>query len=204
MRSPLVWTWDFNVEPMVSLVCQVDGGLYRVHREIILDEGSIPEMCEMFRMAYPTHEAEIWLYGDASGERRTGQTGKSDYFVVMQEMRNFNLPIKMRVPPDNPKIADRVNSVNRLCKDEKGLIRLQVDPQCVELIADLEGVLRDQRGGIFKVRNKKDPYFRRTHTSDALGYWLSYEEPVRPPSDHGNFKRAISIAQPRYGFGANR
>jgi phage terminase large subunit-like protein len=202
MRRPLCWTWDFNVEPMVSLVGQVDGGLYRVHKEIVLDEGNIPEMCEMFRMHFPRHEAEIWLYGDATSERRIGQTGKSDYFVIMQEMRNFNLPIKMRVPPENPRVADRVNSVNRLCKDEKGLIRLQVDPSCMELIADLEGVLRDQKGGIFKVRNKKDPYFRRTHTSDALGYWISYEEPVQPPSEH--IRRNVTIASPSYGFGRRR
>jgi len=199
IRRPLCWTWDFNVEPMVSLVGQVDGGLYRVLRELILDEGSIPEMCEMFRHHFPSHEAEIWLYGDASGERRTGQTGKSDYFVVMQEMRNFNLPLKMKVPPDNPRIPDRVNAVNRLCKDEKGLIRLQIDPSCTELIGDLEGVLRDQKGGIFKTRNKKDPYFRRTHTSDALGYWLSFEEPVRPPSQH--IRSDIRIGAPGYAFG---
>jgi len=184
---------------MVSLVGQMDGSIYRIHKELILDEGSIPEMCEMFKHNFPTHEAEIWLYGDASGERRTGQTGKSDYFIVMQEMRNFNLPIKMRVPPDNPRIPDRVNSVNRLCKDEKGLIRLSIDPTCTELITDLEGVLRDQKGGIFKTRNKKDPYFRRTHTSDALGYWLSFEEPVRPPSQH--IRSGVTVGAPGYAFG---
>jgi phage terminase large subunit-like protein len=200
LRRPICWTMDFNVEPMVSLVGQTDGPIFRIFKELILDEGSIPEMCEMFKAAFPTHEAEIWIYGDATGERRTGQTGKSDYFTVMQEMRSFNLPIKMRVPPENPRIADRVNSVNRLCKDEKGYIRLQIDPSCVELIADLEGVLRDPRGGIFKVRNKKDPYFRRTHTSDALGYWISYEEPVKPPSDRLPSQK-VRIAQPGYGFG---
>lgn len=199
IRRPLCWTWDFNVEPMVSIVGQMEGRTYRVLKELVLDEGSIPEMCEMFKQAFPNHEAEVWLYGDATGERRTGQTGKSDYYTVLQEMRSFNLPIKMRVPTENPRIADRVNSVNRLCKDEKGLVRLLIDPSCIELIADLEGVLRDQKGGIMKVRNKKDPYFRRTHTSDALGYWLSYEEPVRPPSDH--IKSHVNIGSPGYGFG---
>jgi len=199
IRRPLIWTWDFNVEPMVSLVGQMDGEVYRVHKELVLDEGSIPEMCDMFKQHFPTHEAEIWLYGDASGEKRTGQTGKSDYFIVMQEMRSFNVPIKMKVPPDNPKVADRVNAVNRICKDERGRVGLAIDPSCVELIADLEGVLRDQKGGIFKVRNKKDPYFRRTHTSDALGYWISFEEPVRPPSDF--YRSGMAIPQPGYAFG---
>jgi len=195
---PIIWTWDFNVEPMCSLVGQVDGNVYRVYREFVMDDANIGEMCAMFYEHFPKHRAEIWVYGDASANRRTGQTGKSDYFVMMQEMRAFNVPIRLRVPPDNPKVADRINAVNRLCKDEAGQIRLQIDPSCTELITDMEGVLRDGRGGIYKVRNRKDPYFRRTHTSDALGYWLSFEEPVRPPSDatrtYGN------LGGPSYSF----
>jgi phage terminase large subunit-like protein len=199
---PLVWTWDFNVEPMVSLVGQMDGELYRVYRELVMDEASIPEMCEMFRQNFPHHMSEIWLYGDATSNKRTGQTGKSDYYIILQEMRHYRVPLKMKVPLENPKVPDRVNAVNRLCMDEDGHIRLQIDPSCTELIADLEGVLRDVRGGLFKVRNKKDPYFRRTHTSDALGYWLAFEEPVRAPSDH--VRRHVNLGTPNYSFGRGR
>ena len=199
---PLIWTWDFNVEPMVSLVGQMDGEIYRVYRELIMDEASIPEMCEMFKQNFPHHMSEIWIYGDATANKRTSQTGKSDYYIVMQEMRQYRVPLKMKVPLDNPKVADRVNAVNRLCKDEDGHIRLQIDPSCTELIADMEGVLRDIRGGLFKVRNKKDPYFRRTHTSDALGYWLAAEEPVRAPSDH--MRRSVNLGTPQYSFGRGR
>jgi phage terminase large subunit-like protein len=197
---PLCWAWDFNVEPMCSIVGQVDGDIYRIHREFILDEGSIPEMCDMFVEAYRGHQGEIWLYGDATSNRRLGQTGKSDYYIILQEMRTHRTPVRLKVPADNPRVPDRINAVNRICKDEKGQVRLQVDPLCVELIADLDGVLRDGRGGILKTRVRKDPYFRRTHTSDALGYWLSYEEPVSPPSDH--VKRVVQIAVPSYRFGA--
>lgn len=203
---PLIWSWDFNVEPMVSIIGQVDSErgqpIYRVYKEIVLDESNITDMCGIFSDHFPGHRAEVWLYGDASGNKRTGQTGKSDYYAVMQEMRTLRVPIKLRVPPDNPKVADRINAVNRLCRDEAGLIRLIIDPSCTELVADMEQVLRDGRGGIFKVRNRKDPYFRRTHTSDALGYWISYEEPVRPPSDHVRGK--IDLGTPNYAFGRNR
>ena len=198
LMRPIVWTWDFNVEPMVSLIGQVDRDVYRVYGELVMDSASIPEMCELFYAKYPRHRAEIWIYGDASANRRTGQTGKSDYYIVQQEMRSYNVPVRLRVPPENPKIADRVNAVNRLCKDETGRIRLQIDASCIELIADLEGVMRDQKGGILKSRNRKDPYFRRTHTSDALGYWLAYEEPVRPPSDA--IRSVPAIGQPGYAF----
>jgi len=198
----LCWTWDFNVDPMASLVGQVDGGLYRIYKELTIDDSSIPEMCELFTTSFPEHNAEIFLYGDATSNRRTGQTGKSDYWVILQEMRRFNLPIRLRVPEENPRVPDRINAVNRLCRDEKGLLRLQIDPSCTDLIADLEGVLRDDKGGIKKVRNRKDPYFRRTHWSDALGYWLAYEEPVKPPSDR--IRSHINLPQPGYNFSGNR
>jgi hypothetical protein len=195
-RRPICWTWDFNVDPMISLIGQVDGYVYRIFKELVIDDANIPEMCELFTSFYPRHGAEIWLFGDATSNRRTGQTGKTDYYVILQEMRRYNLPIRMRVPPDNPKVPDRINAVNRLCKDERGAVRLSIDPSCVELIADLEGVLRDARGGVYKTRNRKDPYFRRTHTSDGLGYWIAAEEPVLPPSDRT--QTSVSIPSPSY------
>lgn len=185
MRRPLCWMWDFNVEPMVSLIGQVDGPTYRFHRELILEEGSIPEMCNLFYDAFPAHGGEIWLYGDATGKGRHGNTGQSDYWTILNEMKQYGSPVRMKVPPENPRVPDRINAVNRMLRDEEGLVRIQVDPSMHEFIADLEGVLRDQRGGILKIRNRKDPYFHRTHTSDAGGYWIAFEEPVRQHTARG-------------------
>jgi hypothetical protein len=155
-------------------------------------------MCTLFYDHYGKHEGEVYVYGDATSNRRTGQTGKSDYFIILQEMRSLRVSCRLRIPTENPKVPDRINAVNRLCKDERGHIRLQIDPSCTELISDLDNVLRDGRGGILKTRNRRDPYFRRTHTSDALGYWLAMEEPVGPPTD--NFRRSFNIATPGYAF----
>jgi len=44
---------------------------------------------------------------------------------------------------------------------------------------DFEEVLSDNKQGIKKTHNKKDPYFRRTHVSDAIGYWIWKEAPPR-------------------------
>lgn len=177
-RRPLIWTMDFNVEPMVSLVCQQDGRNYRVLDEIVLEEGSIPEMVDEFRKRYPSHMAEILIYGDASGHDRSHQTRKSSYAMILNCMMSYPAPLRMRVPNVNPGVDTRIQAVNRACRDENGERRLIVDARCEELIADLEGVVSDGRAGIKKVSNRKDPYHRRTHTSDALGYWLTYEAPV--------------------------
>jgi hypothetical protein len=188
---------DFNVDPMCSLVLQQVDRTYHVIRELVLDNSSIPEMCQAFMYHFPDHQGEIHLYGDATSQRRHTQTGQTDYWVVLQELKTYSAPIKMRVPFENPKVPDRINAVNRLLLDEDGRVRLLVDPNCVELIEDFEGVLRDQRGGIFKSTNRKDPYFRRTHTSDAAGYFCAAKEPVHPPTDHST--AAAAIPSPRYG-----
>ncbi len=204
-RMPLVWMWDFNVEPMVSLVGQFDGFIYRFHREFFMEQGNIPDMCDAFYEAFPEHGSEVWLYGDATGKGRTGQTGKSDYWTILNQMKQYTSPIRMRVPEENPRIADRINAVNRLLKDEDGQNRISIDPTCRNLITDMEGVLRDNKGGVMKITNKKDPYFWRTHISDAAGYWLSFEEPVRPQSARGNSHYVPrSLSGPGYRFGKDR
>jgi hypothetical protein len=104
----------------------------------------------------------------------------------------------MKVPEANPNVPDRINAMNIACKGLGGVVNLEVAPDCIELIADLEQVLRDSRGGIKKTHNKRDPYFRRTHTSDAAGYWISYEAPVRRTTASWK-SRGKGIRSPGYG-----
>lgn len=198
-RRPLLWCWDFNVEPMVSLVGQFDGLIYRIYRELILQSASISDMCDLFYTKFPSHEAEIWVYGDASGNKRTGQTGRSDYFLMLQEMKSYGVPIRLKVPEDNPRGPDRINALNVMLRDQDGQVRIQVDPSCHELIRDMEEVMRDPKGGVMKTYNRRDPYFWRSHTSDALGYMIAYEEPVRPPSS-ARPGQNIAPPPPNYGF----
>lgn len=187
-RRPLAWVWDFNVEPMVSLVGQRNGRVFEIHDEIILDEGNISDMVEAFVERYPRHGAEILIYGDATGKNRSHHSNRSSYQLILNEMKMYRAPCRLKVPESNPPVKDRLNAVNRLFKDEFGEVRILVDPRCRELIADFEGVLTDRQGKIKKTNDRKDPYYRRSHTSDATGYWLAWEEPVRS-LDYGGASR---------------
>lgn len=198
-RRPLCWFWDFNVAPMVTGVGQRDGRLFRIYRELILEEGNIQEMCEMFRSAYPYHSAEILLYGDATGKGRNAQTGQSDYYTVLNGMRGYPAPLRMRVPESNPPVPDRINAVNRVLRDEYGASSIEIDPSCVEMIADLEQVLRGDRGGIKKTRNSHDPYYRRTHSTDGLGYWISWDCPITV-GEMGLARPKVQIKTPSYSW----
>lgn len=198
LRRPLCWVWDFNVEPMVSLIGQYEKGCFKVFKELLLEEANIGEMCDFFKRIHPTHRAEVWVYGDASGNHRTAQTKKTSYQMILNEMKDYPAPIKMKVQEKNPGVTDRVNSVNVACRGIDGIINLEIDPSCPELVDDLEQVVGDGKQGIKKTFNKKDPYYRRTHLSDALGYWIHYVAPVTAYSPEERGSRKINIKRPGY------
>jgi phage terminase large subunit-like protein len=201
-RRPLCWTWDFNVEPMVSYVGQRELKLFRVMQEFVLEEGNVPRMVDLFREHYPTHGAEIWIYGDATGKSRTGQTGQSDYQIILNAMRAYPVPVRLKVPEANPFVPDRINAVNMALQDENGEIRVEIDPSCDELVADFEQTLRDPKGGLKKTSNRRDPYYRRTHMTDAVGYWIAFEEPVKSATAATYSRRTVRPRTPGYSFGA--
>lgn len=201
-RRPLCWFWDFNVEPMITGVGQRHGEVFKVYREFVLeDNASIDEMVEMFREAYPTHGGELWIYGDATGRNRNVQTARSEYQLILNAMRGYPMPVRLKVPETNPPVNDRVNAVNASFRDHEGFPRIEIDTSCDQLIADFEGVLFDNRMGIKKVHNRKDPYYHRTHASDAFGYWIVKERPVRLERPDGLIEQIVAkIRRPGYGF----
>jgi phage terminase large subunit-like protein len=196
-NRPLVWSLDFNVSPFCSLVGQHERNRFRVFREFCLEPGSIPMAVETFRAAYPRHAHEVWLYGDASGGARDAQSGKSDWRLVLEYLTTYPSPVKLKVPEANPPVHSRINAANLALMDETGLSAVEIDPSCTELIADLERVLSDGRGGILKSYSNKDPYSKRTHMSDAWSYWIVAERPVG--AAHRAPRARVQVPRPQYG-----
>ncbi len=205
-KMPLAWIWDFNVEPMITCVGQRQGNEFRVFQELVLDEGNIFEMVDLFRQAYPTHGAEVYIYGDQTGDHRDSQTGKSNYSLILRAMSNYPVPIKLKLPTKNPHVIDRINAVNTALKDETGAINLTIAAATdtfkgsPELIQDFEEVLSDGKGGIKKTHNPRDPYYKRTHASDLIGYWVAYEAPAKKASYYKLKSRVVIPPVPSYAF----
>jgi hypothetical protein len=78
----------------------------------------------------------------------------------------------------NPPVRDRIACVNRRLRTQAMESRLMVDPKCKELIRDLEDVTwqLDSTGAVTSEINKSDK--NRTHTSDALGYFIYQAFPL--------------------------
>ena len=174
---PLHWAWDFNLTPMCSVISQRFEDEVQVLDEIVLRTSSTPEVCREFMARWGSHKGKLFIYGDASGAAGNTASGRSDYQVIREFFRNAEtMEIHYRVPAANPPVRERINTVNGRLLNARGERQLFIDPQCQELILDLEQVT--YKAGSTQIDKESDP--ARTHASDALGYYLMQEfrEPV--------------------------
>lgn len=173
-KKTLLWSLDFNVAPMSSVLAQEHNGRLAVIDEIVLDRATTEEAGLEFENRYKNHGTGLEIFGDASG-RNMHTTGTTDYTMLQGLLyRTGFRKVKLRVPRSNPPVLSRVQKVNALLTNALGEVRLEVDPRCKELIEDFEQVMfKPDSGVIDKLRD-----LRRTHASDALGYlvWALFGE----------------------------
>lgn len=201
-RLPLRWCLDFNVDPMASVICQIDDGSLsvfdtgkrkRVHviDEISLRNADTAEACSAFaqkamRWYANGRPIELYIYGDATGKNRarpgTARTGSSDWDIVrafFAGRREFNA--KFKVPTGNPLQKDRINSVNSMFCSWNGERNVTIDPKVVKLIHDLEHVAwATDKTGRTTGDIDKSADLMVTHWTDAFGYFIFQEFPVMP------------------------
>lgn len=183
--APLIFCFDFNVEPGVAAVCQEvnlpNGNLgTAVIGEVYIPRNSnTPAVCRRLIQDWINHRGPIRCYGDATGgSRGSAKIAGSDWDLIKAEFRQspFRNRITYRVPSSNPPERSRVNAMNSRLKSESGEIRLVVDPvKAPHVVRDLEGVVL-LKGGSGEIDKKGAPDL--THISDALGYYIVSEFPV--------------------------
>lgn len=133
------------------------------------------------------HEGKIIIYGDATGGARTTQseTGSSDWDLVKEAAyRDFGsqrVTIRLNLSdngnPMNPPERSRINAVNSRLMSDSGIVRMMIDPAYAPMtVKDFEGV-RLLEGGSGELDKKHDP--KLTHPTDAVGYYIVKEYPVR-------------------------
>lgn len=174
-NKPLRLCCDFNVDPMAWEICQFginDNGLAEVYwiDEIYLRNSNTIEACQEFKLRYPNHSAGLYLYGDATGQARTTASNVTNWKIIKDELAKYN--IVPRVPTKNPAERDRINAVNGMMKNSKGIVRSYINPnRCKHYIRDLEQVsFKEGSTQIDKTKN-----LELTHASDGAGYMYEYE-----------------------------
>jgi hypothetical protein len=190
---PLIWSLDFNIDPMCMLLMQKIGDDVFVLEEIAVrsSTNTTEEACRIFvqraapylKIAGRIHGIlDVHLYGDASGHQRRTSATTTDWNLIRQffaTMHKGAIQISCRQATVNPRVRDRINCVNARLRNHFGEPRLFISPGCQELIRDLEEVCftLDSTGAPTNELDKSDRH--RTHMSDALGYYLSQIFPLR-------------------------
>ena len=168
---PLLWALDFNVDPMCSVIAQVNGEEVAVLDEIVLSRASTHDACEEFARRFPSHGCGLVVYADATGARLQ-TSGTTDVAILKRFFRDRSYgDVRFRIPQVNPAVRERVMLVNARLASAAGERVLRVHPRCKELIKDFEQVTYKENSMI--VDKERDP--RRTHLSDALGYLVWQE-----------------------------
>jgi hypothetical protein len=194
-RLPLSWALDFNVDPMCSVIAQVQEDSRAAHYDVlhgtrtdelhqktirVLDEiylhnSSTQAACvEFIKRCEPLlkgfNKLEVIVYGDASGHSRK-TTAPADYRVIEEMFRaDGRFIFSIRAQKNNPGQRDRVTTVNNAFLNAAGERRLFIPPHCIELRKDLLHMRwhRDVAGNPTPGLDDSNP--RRGHLSDALGY----------------------------------
>lgn len=168
---PLALTFDFNVNPTSLLLIQ-NQEVHRVKKEYSLKNSSTIETCKRFCEEFKEHRDKLMLYvhGDAAGSNRHSTTGFSDYHYIQEMLTHYGYRFQLKVMARNPAIVDRLSAVNSHLKSMTGLHRIEIDPQCSELIRDLSSQPLD--GRFPSDKNNLG------HKADALGYYIYWQHMI--------------------------
>ena len=189
---PLIWSLDFNINPMCSVLLQATDTFDRndlmsgrrrpvvnVLDELYLPNCPTPQACEEFHRRAAKYfnggaVMQVTVYGDATAKRRqTASAGATSDWEAVRDFfaRHREYQPIYRYGYSNPQVRDRVAAVNSMLRNSLGETHLFVDPRCEKLIRDLERVV--WKAGTAELDQDTDHGL--THLSDALGYYIEPE-----------------------------
>lgn len=171
-----IWVgMDFNVDPMSAIILQPRrDGVMVVVDEIVMGPSSTEETAEELARRYYRYQKNVTIYPDPAGGYRSSARGETD----LEILRDAGFK-KIKYRRKHPPVADRVNAVNRMFKSASGLNRMFVSNRCSRLIQSLEQT-------IYKPNSRDiDKTLGNEHATDALGYCIEYEFPLRDFSPIG-------------------
>jgi hypothetical protein len=199
---PVIWSIDFNVNPMCMLLMQRVGDVVYVFDEIVLPNANTEAACQAFLdKAEPLYQMvpgyqrpmNVEVYGDASGNQKRTSAAETDWTIIRQFFRRWKGTYQesFHILSANPPVRDRINCVNSRLRNTFEENRLFIDPRCRELVKDLEQVAwaTDSTGAVTSDLDKSDR--ARTHASDALGYYIAQVFPLKPLIGHQSSGRIL-------------
>lgn len=173
-QFPIDLSFDFNVNPTTLLLGQnvPNHGVPHIYyrKEYSFKNSSTEATLRAFADDFKNDRERITLdlYGDAAGNNRSSNTGRSDYHYVEEILNHHGFTFRKKVPAANPPVVDRVAHANSWLKNVKGESRVTIDPSCSDLIRDLSSQPLDGRHPSDKNN--------LGHKADAFGYRIYWQQ----------------------------
>jgi hypothetical protein len=160
---------DFNVSPVTAVICVKVSDQLHIVDEVSIMNSNTTELSQEIKRRYPKHR--IRAYPDPAGRaRKTSAAGGVTDFTILEQAGFIVL-----APASHPAVADRINEVQAMFVNASGDVRMFVHPRCKELIRCLDGLTYK------KGTSQPDKTLGLDHLTDALGYLVHYEFPIRKP-----------------------
>ena len=167
--EPLHVGMDFNVNNMAAVIFVVREDAPHAVAELVKVRDT-PSMAALLQARYTAAGHDVTIYPDASGGN-TSTKGASVSDLSILQQAGF----RIRAPAANPRVKDRVNSVNALILNDRGQRRLKVNTDtCPTWTEALEQQPYDEHG-------EPDKDTGHDHCNDAGGYFLHQRWPVIKP-----------------------
>lgn len=177
-------TFDQNVVPYITLLvaqCSYaeSGTLQiRILKEYCLKNprSTTQALCEDFLIDWADKIDKVYIYGDASGNKRDTRAAKSDYQIAKTALWTKADSNSLRIQPQNPEVRKSVLFLCAIFEGRVPGVEIIIDRDCYHLIQDLLYIKQDANGGVLKQRVTEGgvSYERYGHTSDALRYLVTY------------------------------
>jgi hypothetical protein len=165
--APILVGMDFNINPMSAVFAVKAGGQIHVIGEATIDNGNTDEMVRLIKSRYPNRT--IRVYPDPTGNARktSAPVGQTDFTILRQA--GFQVLAPSRPYP----VVDKINTVNTGLRTAAGDKRVLINPTCRQLTMALDGLT------YVEGTNEPDKSSGLDHITDALGYLLLWELPLR-------------------------
>jgi len=199
-EAVLHYTQDFNVSPYMSgLVIQMryeDDGFWQGFSQYwevnVLDELSLEhplntaqDCGEELGKRFDLYKG-LYLYGDASGNNRTGLKDTKTLFEDL--LKGLPFRPNMRIPSQNPRYKriakgslGRLSFINLLFSG-KIPVKIKISPKCANFISDLKYCVQNANG-------QMDKKVRDGHHLDAFQYFVCHPESLGYLAEIRNNKR---------------
>lgn len=178
---PIHLSWDDNVNPYLP------AGIFQIIKKsagydiVMIDEiagvtpnNTVKAVCNEFKRRYPSHNAGLFVYGDATANKEDTkmEKGYNFYRLILDELKQYKP--QNRVTLHNPSVVMRGNWINTVLEKEIGNIRVIIGENCKKAINDFI-LLKEAADGTKLKEMETDPktkvrYQKVGHFTDLFDY----------------------------------